>query len=128
VTEYPSTAYLSLPLGQHSNMIDVDAEADFHLDAAQQEFQVNLPESATYAGLLPIGPDGAIQSVTWSMGPAGVTTRATRNTEMHRPAIGYRERRFVERLANPRAVVQQEVRKLAGAAAMGGLVRALTLP
>lgn len=73
-------------------------ECRYYLDQAQQEYQQSRPLERVYAGLLPISPDGAIQQVTWSVGPSGATTRASWNDEHSTTAPSYAERRAWERL------------------------------
>lgn len=79
------------------NGVAVDQAADRYLDAIEHEYQGDLPESASYAGLLLISPDGAIQQVAWSIGPEGVTTQVSRNQEISVRSLSYAERRFHER-------------------------------
>ncbi len=80
------------------NYATVKTEAIYYLRAALAELQVSTAADRTYAGLLPINLDGAIQQVSWSVGQSGARTRASLNHE-HNPFVApYRERRFYERL------------------------------
>ena len=79
------------------NKATIDPELQHYLNAAEQEYQVTNPQSRTYAGLKAISPDGAIQQVTWSVGGAGATTRASRNNDTDYKSPSYRERRLVEK-------------------------------
>ncbi len=91
---YDSTGNVN---GVEDNQADVDTEADYYLDARQAEF-TNPGESidVEYAGLLPISPDGAIQQVSWQVGPGSAKTRASRNTEFDVVLPDYKQRRAVE--------------------------------
>jgi hypothetical protein len=72
--------------------------ANYYLDAAEQEYQQTDPASATYAGLRDdFELDGAIQSITYSVGLGGATTSVSRNDERTNPAmVLYRVRRQME--------------------------------
>jgi len=74
-------------------------QADYYLDAAMREYQLSDPSSYTYAGFVPICPDGAIQQVTWQVDGQGyATTKASRNSELSITTIPYQERRLYERI------------------------------
>jgi hypothetical protein len=77
---------------------DCVAECDHALAAVDLEYQTTNPQDRTYMGLAGISPDGAIQQVTWSVGPQGATTRASRNNEWNPAVPAFRERRQFERL------------------------------
>jgi hypothetical protein len=89
------------------NSAAFDAEANFYLDAYQAEVQVITPGDATYAGLLPIPLDGAIRQVTWSTGPGGATTRASRNTEWNLAIPSYRELTMLNQMRQQLPVIQK---------------------
>lgn len=76
----------------------VKEQADYYINGAIQEFQTPSPNEASYAGIKVIQPDGAIQTVTWNISEAGSTTVATRNSEMNRVVVPYKERRMFEKL------------------------------
>lgn len=75
-------------------------EAQREVRAALQVYQVSAAGDATYAGFLPLDPDGAIVQVAWTVGPKPFT-RACRNSETHPSIPPYRTRRFYERLKRP---------------------------
>jgi hypothetical protein len=81
-----------------TNTEALNAEADAYLQAALDEFQTGQPQERTYSGLVPIDPDGAIQQVSWSVGPDGCMTRASRNCEWDPNVATYRVRRVFEAL------------------------------
>lgn len=83
--------------GLTDNQETVRREAEFALNAAMAEYVSRPTFDIQYAGLLPIAPDGAIQQVTWNVGPDGATTRASRNTEANLSVPSYKERRRIER-------------------------------
>jgi hypothetical protein len=74
------------------------AEAGYYAQAEMLKYQTPLPQDVSYMGLLAISPDGAIQQVTWSVGPAGAITRASRNTEWNAYIPTFAERRQLEQL------------------------------
>ena len=74
------------------------AEAKHYLDAVENELKrIDQAASAQYAGIVDISPDGAIQQVSWEIGPRGALTRASRNTEDVPFVPSYAERRRIER-------------------------------
>lgn len=77
-----------------SNLDDIIPPAEYFLNAANAKYNADVATDRTYAGVVPIEPNGAIQQVTWSVGggqPA--TTRASRNTEHSTYLPSYPERR-----------------------------------
>jgi len=81
------------------NLEDVQSAAEHYLDAAQAEYQFDAPASVTYAGFLPIPPDGAIRQVGWSVDGQGFArTRASRNREELMYVPSFKERRRLEKL------------------------------
>lgn len=95
------------------NNSEIIKEADYHLDAVQQGFQVLRTASMTYAGIIPISPDGAIQQVAWSGGPSGCSTTVGRNTEFSRVVPSWAERRAIERQIARQASVRKALGVLA---------------
>jgi len=85
--------------GFRSNQKDVLTEVNYYLSAVGEEYNVKLPQEITYAGIRnDIDLDGAIQQITWTVGPAFATTRVSRNDE-HDPYVApYRARRIQEEL------------------------------
>jgi hypothetical protein len=81
-----------------------DSQADYYTAAALLEYRLETPLDATYMGLVPIQLDGAIRQVTWTVGPQGAETRASRNTEWNPAVPNYRERLLIDQLrrAGPR--------------------------
>lgn len=84
--------------GSHSNLTSLEQEADHYLDALALAWQAGPVETASYAGLLPIEPDGAIVQVSWIVGPTGAATHAARHQEPLDTEAMYSERRLWERL------------------------------
>ena len=77
-----------------NNLDDLIPPANYYLEAANQKYEIGAATDRTYAGIVPIDPDGAIQQVTWSVGggqPA--TTRVSRNCEHAQYLPSYPERR-----------------------------------
>lgn len=77
--------------GVQDNKAEVDAEADYYLDALEQSLAERTTASAQYAGLALVVPDGAIEQVQWSIGPQGTTTRASRFTRINQYVPTYKE-------------------------------------
>jgi len=93
-----------------------DTEAGVIANAVLKQYQRPNPQQATYIGLHPIEPDGAIQQVIWHVGPQGATTEVSRNNETHPAIISYRQLKMLrgvssllERLAPGVQVTTQEV-------------------
>jgi len=80
----------------------VGAECDYYIGAeAAQYLSQAVPQEITYAGLIPISTDGAIQQVTWSVSnTSGATTHVCRNDEFHPYVPPFRERRVYEQVRN----------------------------
>jgi len=75
----------------------VDPQCETLLDALEREYQMKLPQSISYPGLMLVELDGAIQHITFSVGENGCTTVISRNTERRDCVDTYKEMRFRER-------------------------------
>ncbi len=64
-----------------TNLADVNTAADSRLDAAELEYEDQMPQSATYPGLAPIDLDGAIEHIEFQVGSSGATTTVARHGE-----------------------------------------------
>jgi hypothetical protein len=73
-------------IGYESNKDEIKKQIDYYLKAELDTYLNKDAINQTYAGILPIGLDGAIWQVTWSVGPDGSRTQASRNSE-HSDAI-----------------------------------------
>lgn len=100
------------------NAPQIQSEANAALDATQAEYKVAQTAEIEYAGIVPIGPDGAIQQVVWSGGLEGATTKAGRNHEFSLVVPSFKERRAAEKQraapANELRQAERTVRKLKG--------------
>lgn len=76
----------------------LDKQLQHYLSYAVREYQVPAGQEATYTGILPLSPDGAIQEVGWTAGSGPAETRAGLNTELGLSSVSYKERRFLEEL------------------------------
>lgn len=86
--------------GEPRNRDEIDKELDKHLTAYKAEYTSQEGTDVRYAGWLPISLDGALQSVSWSFGPAGATTTLQRNNDRGSPTtLPYRLRRLHESYA-----------------------------
>jgi hypothetical protein len=86
-----------------TNKTQVDAECDFYLDAAMAEYQQTEAVQLTYGGIRgDIDLDGAIQHLSYSVGPPYATTSAARNSEVLSKVRSYKEMRMIE---NTRAAI-----------------------
>lgn len=96
-----------------TNVAALNQEADYHLKAAMAEFQVKAAGDQSYAGLVPINCDGAIQQVTYTVQQGGgCTTRASRNSEYHLHRPTYQQRRDIRQVqANNVALLRASIRQ-----------------
>ncbi len=93
-----------------TNQKDVDTECNYWLQGADLDYQLKKPQERKYMGLKQIDPDGAIQQISWSVGPQGATTRASRNSEFSNRVPPYKDRRDTEILrGNPVDNLQQKI-------------------
>lgn len=81
-----------------ANDKDYEKMAKHYLDQAEREYEPRDPCAATYAGILPIATDGAIQQITWSITDSGATTRVSRNREEPVLGLTYDEQRLYQQL------------------------------
>lgn len=78
---------------------DTKARAEYYLLGMAAKYRLTAGDQRQYIGIHAIDLDGAIQQVTWVLGPGGPTTLASRNSE-HSPNIpSYPDRRKKENLA-----------------------------
>jgi hypothetical protein len=98
VLEYDSSGFVTQAT---HNLLQLEIDAQAVLAAAVVPYQITEPYDLTYAGIIPINPDGAIQQVTWTVqeGPGGgAFTRASRNSEWNLDLPNYKERHMLNRL------------------------------
>ncbi len=75
-----------------------EAAAKYYLDVEERLLNLRTPGSATWAGFMPIRPDGAIQQVRWQVDDEGyATTQASRNTENPGYGVSNKDRVFFNR-------------------------------
>ncbi len=79
-----------------------------HAMARAASYPIEVETQGRYAGLLPIQPDGAIEQVTWEIGPP-TTTTASRNGEHSSYLAPKRTRKLIANLR--RADMQDQLRK-----------------
>ena len=93
--------YSSPENGPYTNLSDCNIQADYYLDAAEQEYQLTEPMSVQYNGWWPAELDGAIQSITWTLDrQQGPMMSVARNSEWGNPrVVPYKRRRQLEKLA-----------------------------
>ncbi len=94
--------------GEPMNLDAVNAACTKLANAAIAEYEGGRPYTRKYAGLRDIQLDGAIQNVTWSVGPSGATTTASRNTEQLERVQPYRARRRQEHVRQLEREKQEE--------------------
>lgn len=80
------------------NQSTIDAQAGYYLDALESELEPPTSGTASYADLLAVSPDGAIEQVAWSFGGDGVTTRLARGTRINAYLPSYKEAKKQARL------------------------------
>jgi hypothetical protein len=97
-SEYDREAKFALR-GTTDNFDYVFEVESYYLDKLAEQFETSDSEEKEFPGILPIGPDGAIRQVTWSIGGGNpCTTRASRNSEHAFWLPKYQQRRGQERL------------------------------
>lgn len=90
-----------------SNQVNVTAsnetacrdQAKYYAESEAVKFQTNTPQVRIYNEIRPIQCDGAIQSVSWTAGLGGISTQASRGTELQAVSIPYRQRRKWEEIS-----------------------------
>jgi hypothetical protein len=75
--------------------------AAWYLAGEQAALAASAGQTRGYNGIVPVFCDGAIQQVTWEIGPAGASTKASLNSEhaAYIPKFPERRRREVDLLA-----------------------------
>jgi hypothetical protein len=73
--------------------------ANFYLQGLAAQYQIKGGQTVEYNGIRAIDLDGAIAQVTWTVGPGGASTTASRNAEHHVWVPPYPARRRAELLA-----------------------------
>jgi hypothetical protein len=104
-----------------NNRSEYEKMANHYLDQAERQYEAREPCGATYPGLVPIVPDGAIQQITWSITEQGATTRVSRNREEPVLGLTYEEQRLYQQLrgkiaddpANSREAADKTSRRVA---------------
>jgi len=89
------------------NADDAIAEAGYYLDAMANEIVEAEGGTGTYADLLLIQPDGAIEQVEWIVDGNGMTTRAARFTRLAPYLPDYREMQRQAQAARDREAAAQ---------------------
>ena len=82
--------------GVRDNKSDCDAAADYYLNAAKESWNRPAVGNAQHVGVPDYAIDGAIQQITYSVGPGGCTATVSRGTQHDRAILPYKERRRVE--------------------------------
>lgn len=83
-----------------NNLVEVNKIADKILDLREASFESQSPETVTYAGLVPVELDGALQSVSYSITKSATLTMVNRNHDLGRNMISHKERRTAEQSAS----------------------------
>ncbi len=73
-------------IGTLTDLNDALPRARYYMNREVAKWELREARIRLYNGIVPIVCDGAIQSVTWSVGEGGVTTEASRNSE-HAPYL-----------------------------------------
>jgi hypothetical protein len=77
---------------------DLDQQGLYYAQGASLKYETVGADDATYAGLVPISPDGAIREVGWQVGLNGCFTQASRNSETIPYLPTYNQRRMFEKI------------------------------
>jgi len=94
--------------GLASNPEDADApwRAQQYVQAMALKYQTKASQQQRWNGIMKVDPDGVIQQVSFSIGPDGIYTHASTNTEFSSYLPSYSSRRNRENLAaNPDAAL-----------------------
>jgi hypothetical protein len=75
--------------------------ANYYLAAAAARYAPQLGQERVYNGIVPIALSGAVQQVTWSVGPGGAETHASLNFEHNLYVPTFPERLRLQYLAPP---------------------------
>lgn len=95
----------------HDNKKDLKPIVDAMLKDEAAKFQDLDSGQASYAGILPVSPDGALRQIVWTLtgGPDGCcATIVYRNQEDFIYAPGFKERRFFEKVKAEEVVAIQK--------------------
>jgi len=76
----------------------LESIANYYLNTEQEKFQPKESLSYSYAKIMKISPDGAIQQVSWTVGEQGAKTEASRNSEFDLSRPSHEDRRTLEYL------------------------------
>lgn len=74
----------------------IDNRIKYYLDSEVARITPKESLNYSYVEIRDISPDGAIHQVSWSVGPDGATTTASKNSEFDLVVPSYDERRMVE--------------------------------
>ena len=80
------------PGGTTDNYSQIQQEANYYLENILQTFETRETETAEFAGIILIEPDGAMQQITWVGGDGGGKTTISRNMEHDHKVPSYAER------------------------------------
>lgn len=87
---------------------EINKQCDYYLDAIEAEYKNNDPQQATYAGIMPINPDGALQAISWTIGKGGAFTTVSRNRDFGtETTVAFAERRRLEKQEAINKAVQE---------------------
>jgi hypothetical protein len=86
-------------LGASLDIPDADVRAAYYLLGEAAQWADTVAQDVEYNGLMPVYLDGAIQQVTWSVGPGGAKTGAGRGTDYNLFVPTLPERRRLDHLA-----------------------------
>lgn len=103
---------------------DVEPEAQYHLQAAANEYQDLDTDEREYPGIIDINPDGAIQQIGWTVktgNGGGAFTQASRNSEYSLAVPTYKEsKRIAAAQAALKLAKQQQAKSRKGGFGGGG--------
>lgn len=88
------------------NDAEIDAACQYYLNAALSAYQRPTPNTKKYMGIKPVQLDGAVQQITFNVGPSGATTVVSRNDEQLDRIDPFDVRRQAERNRHAGGVYQ----------------------
>lgn len=86
-----------------ASLLEADAlvRAGHYLTGMTLRYAVGNGQAAEYNGIVPVRMDGAVMQASWSVGPGGAATRASRNFEFSPYVPPYPARRRAEAMPPP---------------------------
>jgi hypothetical protein len=82
-----------------TNQADFNRQCDHYLDDEAEKLRDKQSRTVIYAGLSDAEISGAVNQITWNIGPSGTTTVVSFNDERIDTDVSYAEKRLMEKVA-----------------------------